>query len=101
MGNAATASKHPDSGRAFSPDFTPAGFSPRDLTASPYPDDGIHVPKNKILRHMTSDGDNDDDRCPDDEYGVSLTSVLVHVILMTTTTGHRVEFVPQQSSIRR
>ena len=74
MGNATTSAKGPDS-RPFSPDFGSPAFSPRDLTASPVQQDGLGVPKNKLLLSQlsTEDRDNEDDRNAEQDCQVSRT----------------------------
>lgn len=87
MGNATTTVKGPDS-RPFSPDFEPAAFSPRDLTASPHPEDGLNVPKNKLLlsQHSTEDRDNEDDRIAEQDCQVSCIFCSV-ILKLTSGTG--------------
>lgn len=72
MGNATTTAKGPEP-RAFSPDFGPGSCSPRDVTASPIQEDGLLLPKNKLLlsQHSTEDRDSYYDRAADDDGQVS------------------------------
>lgn len=94
MGNATATAKGPDS-RPFSPDFGPGSYSPRDLTASPIQEDGLLLPKNKLLlsQHSTEDRDNYDDRAVDDDGQVSDFAV----IAAYAHSYRRVVFERQQS----